>query len=443
MTFEQFQEAVVRQARSAGLTEYELYYMENDSSSLSAMEGDICESSSDVTAGCCFRCRVNQRMGSCSTELFTPEEAERIVSRAARNALVMEKSAEIPLFAGSGEYKTVPAAPREEIDSRALALELYERTVAADERVQSSSQSFADHSRCRIRLVNSAGLDLSSEADRLMVYQSAVVRSGEEQFDGSAFVCLPQGQPDAAAIAAEAVEKALDKIGGKSVPSGKYVLVFDREAFGDLLSAFASVFSAKNAQQGLSLLAGKEGQVIASECVTITDDPFCPGFEMPFDGEGVAARAKTVIEKGVFKTLLHNRETAAKAGRETTGNASRAAYDAGVDVAPFSFYLQGGEFTREELLRQAGSGLLITELAGLHAGLNPVTGDFSLMAAGYRIEDGKRGDYVTGITVSGNFFQLLREIRAVGNDLRFGMPYGFTRVGSPSVLTNEMAVAGE
>jgi len=443
MDFEQFQQAVTECARSAGLTRFELYYTRETARTVSAMEGEITECSDDTQAGCCFRCIVNGRMGYCATELFTPEEAARIVAKAAENAATIEKDDPVFLFAGSEEYKSVPGAPIAETDMRALALELYGKALAADERVQPSTQAYVSRGQSVIRLVNSAGLDLTAESTRQAASLWAVVRRGEEQFNAGVFRDEPLEQVDTEAAAAQAVGKAIDKIGGESVPSGTWPVIFHNEAFADLLTAFVPIFSAKSAQQGLSLLAGKEGETIAAACVTFIDDPFRPGYETPFDGEGVAARVKTVVDKGVFQTLLYNLETAARAGRETTGNASRPAYYASVGVAPFNFYLQPGEASPDTLYRAIGDGLLITELAGLHAGLNSVTGDFSLMAAGYRIENGQKGRFVNGITVSGNFFALLKNIRAVGSDLRFGAPMGVSRIGAPSVWAGELSVAGQ
>ena len=120
------------------------------------------------------------------------------------------------------------------------------------------------------------------------------------------------------------VQKALDQISGEPVPSGSYPVVFENTCFADLLMAFAGVFSARNAQKGLSLLTGKEGEQIAADIVTLTDDPFYAGHQVAFDGEGVATAKKNVIENGVFKTLLYKLQTAKKAGKETTGNGSRA-----------------------------------------------------------------------------------------------------------------------
>ena len=449
MTFDEFRIKAQETAAALGIGEYEMYYMEDDSQSVSAMEGEIQEFSSDVTGGVTFRCKVNGKMGYCSTEQLSAEEAERIVKAAAENAAAIETEEESFIFAGSPHYEatdascTEPAPVGEMTD---LALSLYRAALAADSRVQPSSSAEVSQGRTTIRLINSAGLDLSRTGSLQIAFQSAIVREGTEQYDSYEPAEGPFGEVDVQKTAGTAVQKALDQIAGEPVPSGNYPVVFENTCFANLLMAFSGVFSAKNAQQGLSLLTGKEGEKIASDIVTLTDDPFLPGHQAAFDGEGVATARKNVIENGVFKTLLYNLQTAKKAGRETTGNASRASYYAPVDIAPFNFYVQPGSATAEEIWKTAaseGTALLITELAGLHAGLNPITGDFSLMAGGYRLEDGKKTSWVNGITVSGNFYELLKKISAVGSDLKFGFPMGTTRIGSPSVYCGLMPIAGK
>ena len=144
----------------------------------------------------------------------------------------------------------------------------------------------------------------------------------------------------------------------------------------------------------------------------------------------------------MLKTLLYNLTTAAKAGVKSTGNGQKASYASPVSVSPFTFYLQPVEGGREELLADAGCGICIKSVTGLHAGANPITGDFSLLAAGYCFEDGKRTKPVKNITVSGNFYTLLKEIERVGSDLEFiRMPGG--KCGASSVLVRNMTIAGE
>ena len=210
----------------------------------------------------------------------------------------------------------------------------------------------------------------------------------------------------------------------------------------DLLATFCAVFSSENAQKGLSRLKDKEGSVIASPLVTLVDDPFYPGspLQRPFDAEGSPTHRKNIIEGGVLKTLLYNLKTAAVAGKQTTGNASKAGYAAPVAVRPFTLYLAPGTVSREELLSGVEQGVLINSLGGLHAGANPITGDFSLQSAGFLVENGVLTESVKSFTVAGNFYDLLNNITALANDLETP---GMGTFGSPTVRVDGLTVAGK
>ncbi|MBQ7063851.1 MAG: TldD/PmbA family protein [Firmicutes bacterium] len=445
MNFDDFQKTVVKEAAAAGLKDYDLYYAESESTDTSVFNGEIAGFTSDREGGACFRCIVNGKLGYCSTELFTEEEANRIVSKAIENASTIETDNEPVIFKGSDSYAQVEPAQVQEVDMRKFAMDLYQKVLAVDPRVQPSSECTVMQAGGRIHMVNSYGLSLSNTYTLQGLMQQAIIREGEEQYDSHKTCFEPFDQMDTDSFAAEAVNDAIDKIGGGPVETGKYPVVLDAKAFSSLLSAFFPIFSAKAAQQGMSLLAGKEGQQIASPIVTIIDDPMYPDSpaKAPFDAEGVATRCKMVVENGVFKTLLYNLETAKKAGVESTGNASKMSYAAPVNISPFTFYLKPGEISKEDLYKQVGNGLIITSLSGLHAGLNAITGDFSLLANGYRITDGEKAGYVNRITVSGNFFDLIQKIETIGSDLDFGFPRGFSRIGSPSVYVPELSVAGK
>ena len=140
----------------------------------------------------------------------------------------------------------------------------------------------------------------------------------------------------------------------------------------------------------------------------------------------------------MLQTLLHDRKTAKKQGVKSTANGARGGYSGPVHVGPTNLFLQPSEKTPEQLLSDMGDGLLITEVTGLHAGANPISGDFSLLSKGYLIEKGERVRPVEQITVAGNFYELLKNIRAVANDLRFDV----SSVASPTVDAGEMTISG-
>jgi len=162
----------------------------------------------------------------------------------------------------------------------------------------------------------------------------------------------------------------------------------------------------------------------------------------PFDSEGVATYSKNVIDGGTLTTLLHNLKTAEKDGVKSTGNASKSSFKSPVGISPSNFYLKPGDKDIDQLLASVGEGLFVTEVQGLHSGANPVSGDFSLSAKGYRISGGKKAEPVEQVTIAGNFYEMLNDIEQVGNDLKFGLP-GSSSIGSPSILVKQLAVAGE
>ena len=161
-----------------------------------------------------------------------------------------------------------------------------------------------------------------------------------------------------------------------------------------------------------------------------------------FDGEGVATARRAVIEKGVLKTLLYDLTTAKKEGKQSTGNGRKGGYASPVAISPYNFSIEAGENSREELLRAVGNGIFITEAKGFHAGADAVTGDFSIESAGFVVRDGKRAEPVKSFTVAGNFFDLLKDIDRLGNEVHWGMP-ATTAFGSPDVLVRGMSVAGK
>ena len=239
----------------------------------------------------------------------------------------------------------------------------------------------------------------------------------------------------------DGVNEALSKIGAKSVPSGDYKVIINNDAMVSLLSTFAGVFSADAVQKGLSLLKDKEGEDIASSIVNLVDDPHLKNglASVGFDDEGVATRKTYLIKDGKLDSFLHNLKTANKAGVKSTGNGFKNSYASPISVSPTNFYFEPGNKEFDELVSTIDEGIIINDLAGLHSGANAITGDFSLAAKGFFINNGKKDFPIEQITVSGNFFKLLNDIEEIGSDLKFPM----SSVGSPSIKIKSLAVAGE
>ena len=446
MNFDAVKNTLIEEAKRAGLEEYEVYFMESEGISTETLKGEISSFTSEVSGGVCFRCIVNGKMGLAATELFEDQEMKALVQRAINNARFIEKDDKAVIYEGSEHYATpkLPPIPKESAALlKSRSLELLEETNKQSEYIAESSQTGATRSRVRMELINSHGLCLSNEVGASLSFVQAVVeKDGESQY-GIAMVEGIDGE-EVDDMPRKATEEALAKVGAKEIESGKYDVIIDGERMRSLLSAFFPVFSGRQANLGLSLLKGKEGEQVAATCITLVDDPLYEDSPMQtgFDGEGVATYTKNVIENGVLKTLLYDIASADKVGRESTGNGQRGGYTSDVGIAPYHFYIKGGDLSEDELLERMGDGIYITELKGLHAGANAVTGDFSIESFGFRVKNGKKCDAVRSFTIAGNFFELLKSIEALSNEVKFSIATSFTVFGSPDVLIRKMSVAG-
>ncbi len=446
MRVDEFLDLLFRKAREAGLEEYEAYVASGDSFEASVHAGELIAYNVSATIGLGFRALRNGRMGYASTQALDEAAADMLVKGAITSATLTETEDPQFLFAGdkTPELDLYNPALDEisDADKVKMALELEKKALAVDARIGTDGCAVIYSAGGR-RIVNSKGLDVSFRDNALGAYVVSIAR--EDGRAGSAFRIRMSrdGAPDFDRLAQEASREALDFLSAAPVASGSYPVVLRASAAIELLAAFSEAFSADEAQRGLSKLAGREGEIVAAECVTLLDDPLNPeGFAAaPFDGEGVPARATAVIDHGKLTTLLHNLKTAAKQGVQSTGNAARG-YASAIAVAPSNFYFKPSDTPLAALMSRAEGGLLITELQGLHSGTNAVSGDFSLSAKGYRIDGGKIAAPVDQITVAGNFYDLLMHMQAVGSDLEFGQPGG-SCFGSPSLFTGNLSVAGK
>ena len=448
MNFQEFKKLVIAQCEQAGITEYELYYQAGSSISVDTFQHSINEFTSSTSGGVCFRCIVGGKMGYASTEALNEEQAKAIVAKAADSAGILEAEEQVFLGEGGQEYEQMQVNAydlpgTEELISTVLAVQ--EKLYAADPAVIDGCQTEGILEHSEIAIYNSKGLDLSHTSNASGLVVVGVVSNGQEMANDFQIKLGKLDQIDADAMVHEAVDGAKQKLGGEPAPTGQYPVIFNTDAMSSMLGVYASVFSSEAAQKGLSRLGDSEGQTIAAPIVTLVDDPFHPENPEPinFDAEGSPTHKKNVIEKGELKTLLYNLKTAAVAGKKTTGNASKAGYDSAVGLRPFTMYLENGDLTEEELLQKAGNGVYITSLGGLHAGADPISGDFSLQSAGFMIRDGKKAEYVKSFTVAGNFYDLLKNITALANNCHLPRAMGMTTFGAPSVLVDGLSIAGK
>ncbi|WP_297714118.1 TldD/PmbA family protein [Clostridium sp.] len=447
MELDLFVRSLFNKANEAGFSEYEVYYVDRESLSISVYKSEVEKYNLNNSAGLSFRGKLGDRIGYSYTEILDEDAIDMLVNKAKENVLAIENEDIQFIYDGDKEYKEVSTyyealenIPADKLIKIALDMEAEAKKYS--DKVESFSGCAVSYSSGKYGIINSKGLNLQNKSNILTAYVVPIVKDVDNMYDGFGYVVAKSlDEVNAFEIAKMGVDEALSKVGATSIPSGNYKVIINSDAMVSLISTFAGVFSGDAVQKGLSLLKGKEGEVIASNIVNLVDDPHLENglASVGFDDEGVATGKTYLIKNGKLESLLHNLKTANKARVKSTGNGFKASYASPISVSPTNMYIEPGINSLEEMTKKIDKGLIITDFAGLHSGANSITGDFSLAAKGFYIENGVKTKAVEQITVAGNFFTLLNDVEEIGRDLKFPM----SSVGSPSILVKELSIAGE
>lgn len=322
----------------------------------------------------------------------------------------------------------------------ALAVERAARGRPGVSQVENAVYSDAQGSAA---IANSRGFAAAYDATQAFAYASAFAGEGDDLMTGMGIgLGRDPGALDPEAIGLEAADRALALAGARQVASRRCPVVLDAFVAASFAGFIGGMLSADAVQRGRSLFADREGEEVAEPALVLVDDGRHPDgpASAPFDGEGSATRRTPLIEDGRLRGFLYDTRTARKAGRSSTANASRSSYRAAPSVGTTNLLVDPGDATLDELLRQAGDGLYVTDVAGLHSGVNPVSGTFSVGASGRLIEGGELGAPVREITIAGDLVGMLRGVAAVGSEARW-VPLGGS-VRAVPLLIGEMAVSG-
>ncbi len=233
-----------------------------------------------------------------------------------------------------------------------------------------------------------------------------------------------------------AASRALRRLGGKKVETQRVPVVFEPRTAASLLGNIFEAVHGESVYRQASFLAGKLGEKVASENLTVIDDATNPGLfgTSPFDDEGVPSRRTIILEKGVLRNYLLNTYTARKLGMKTTGSASRG-ITGNAGIGHGNLFIEKGARTPESVIASVANGFYVTELIG--SGVNVVTGDYSRGAAGIWIRNGELAYPVSEVTIAGNLKDMLMNVEMIASDLEFR---GST--AAPTLLIREMTVGG-
>ncbi len=321
----------------------------------------------------------------------------------------------------------------------ALAKEAEDAARAYDARITNSDGGTFGRTAGGVALVLSSGFRAAYRGS----YQSLSVVPVADDADGkkrrgyhwTAKRHLAELEP-ADEVGKEAARRTLRKLGARSVATGEFPVVFDPDAARSILGLMAGCAMGSAMWRKSTYLVGREGTRVASDLVTIVDDPLIPRApgSRPFDGEGLASRKNIVVESGILRTVLCDSYSARKLSRASTASASRGG-GAGVGASTSNYILQPGKDGPDAIVKGTPRGLYVTDMMGF--GFNAVTGDFSRGASGFWIENGELTFPVSEVTISLNVDDLWQRIDAVGSDLDLR-----TSTAAPTFRVSSMVVAG-
>jgi PmbA protein len=437
----------VEAALSEGAADAEAWAEESVSRHVRVYEGAV-ESLSDAGGrGVGVRAFDDGRSGyAYGTDLS--EEGVSALARAARGAARVADSDEhggLPDECGVTEVEGLYSgelanwSTERKVDL-ALAAERAARSREGVTQVETVVYSDAE---ATVAIANSRGFAAGFEATQAWTYASAFAGEGADLMTGLGVgLGRDPGTLDPDAIGDEAAERALALAGARRPESRRCPVVLDAFVAASFVGFIGGMLSADAVQRGRSLFAGREGEVVADPALAVVDDATAPDgpASSPFDGEGSPTRRTPLIEDGCLLTFLFDVRTARVAGRETTANASRGSYRSPPSVGTSNMVIEPGEETLDALVAKAGEGLYVTDVAGLHSGVNPVSGTFSVGATGRLIEGGELGRPVRELTIASDLVSMLRAVRAVGSESRW-VPFGGSVKAAP-LLLEEMTVSG-
>ena len=431
-------------AKEAGIEDAELYINQSYNLSFSLFHSEVDNYSCSNGFSIVARGLFDGKFGVATCDTWNAAKAEYLVKEIVTNAKLSENDDPVFIFAGSTKYKKINIFNRDlekvSIDDKKAALFKLEKLIKdGDCKISEVEEVGYEESKGSTTLMNSKGLKLNQKSNYFVIYGAALAKENDQtKSNFEIFFDNDFSKFNIEDLAKKITKGAVEQLNGEPCETGKYKTVLAPEAFRYLLSFYIGQADAEEVQKKSSLFIDKLNQKVASKKVTVNDMPLAKSlFARPFDDEGVATSNRAIIKNGVLQTYFYNLTTAAKDGVETTGNGQRAGSTIG--AGPFYLVLKPGKKSQEQLFEEVQDGVYITSLSGLHSGLNPQSGNFSLVASGFLIKDGKKSRALDMITVSGNLQTLFNDIVEIGNDVKT-FP---SAISCPSVVVKKLAITGK
>ncbi len=443
-SYSQLARKVVDKAQNLGADQSEAFLIKSKDLTIDVRDGAVETLKLAEDRGLGVRVFRNGRIGFAYTSDIQDPAVDEIIRQALANSDKTSPDQYNIMPGPGGQYASLdlydPQIQKITADEKidfAKTIEKAARVV--DRRITITERSSYFDAEYEVSLANSLGISAVYQGAYCGGYADLVAEEdGDSQTGFAIKITLNFKELDPAKIGREAAEKAVKKLGAKTIGTQKAVIVFDPYIATSFLGVIAPALSAEAVQKGKSLFGGKVGQKVASDKVNIVDYGAMPGgiASAPFDGEGVPTTKTMLIQNGELKGFLHNTYTAAKDGVMSTGNGIRSSFKSTPEVGTTNFYIEPGNTSPDDLIKDIRAGLYITDVMGMHTA-NPISGDFSVGASGIWIENGSFTKPVRGVAIAGNILELLNEVEGVGSDLTF-----FGGKGAPTIRISGMTISG-
>jgi len=318
-----------------------------------------------------------------------------------------------------------------------------ERAALAADAVSGVEQTVYAEESASVAIATSGGGSGTHRSTTAYAFLSALAGEGDAIESGLGFgVARGPAGLDPDAIGGEAAGRASSMLGASKPASRTCPVVLDPTVAASLVGLIGGTLSADAVQRGRSPFAELLGTSVGSAVLNVVDDGLADGglATAPFDAEGVPCSRTPLIEAGELKTFLYDTYTARRGGTASTGNASRAGYRSPPSVSTSNLLVTEGELSIEELLADADGGIYITDVAGLHSGVNPISGTLSVGASGIEISGGELGEPASEFTIASDLLSMLANVQATSSEARW-VPFGGS-VRTPAILIGEMAIGG-
>lgn len=438
----------VEAATEAGAGEAEAYVSRDSGREVRVHGGEIESLTAATQSGVGVRAWIGHRVGYAYGTDFSDAGVRAIAARAAEAAAVADED-EFAAPPQPAEFEALPGlsdpslAEWEADQVAGLALTVERSALDADERLVGVETAVYADSDEQIAIASSTGVAGEYEASSCYAYLQALAEGEGARETGLGFGLArgPRGL-DPVEIGREGAERALQMIGAKKPESRSCPVVFDETVAASFASLIGGGLGAKAVQRGRSPFAGRLGEEVASSAFALHDDGRDPDgpASAPFDAEGVPRRRTALVQDGRLRSYLFDTYSANRESTQSTGSASRAGYRSLPSVATSNLVIAPGTLSLDQLLAEAGEGVYVNDVAGLHSGVNPVTGVFSVGASGRMIRDGALAEPVREFTIAGELVAMLGAVSAAGAEPRW-VPFGGS-VSTPPLLIAEMAISG-